>query len=99
VQWRVVSGEIRRGVGGYTLRRDVKCAEVIDGQRVVRCPFWRYAGNRLKRKGLDVKKAEMEIAQGQKVGAGDQQTQTRIAQSSLFVKLFCGYHSNAAARR
>ena len=99
MQWRVVSGEIRRGVGGYTLRRDVKCAEVIDGQRVVRWPSWRYAGNRLKRKGLDVKKAEMEIAQGKKVGAGDQQTQTRIAQNSLCVKLFYGYHSNGVVRR
>lgn len=79
MQWRVVSGEIRRAGGGYTLRRHEKSAEVIDEQRVGRRPLWRCVCNRLKRRGLDAKKAELEMAQGEKVGAGDRQAQYSIA--------------------
>ncbi len=38
--------------GEYTLRRDEKCAEVIDGQRVVRRPLRRRVRNPLKKKGM-----------------------------------------------
>jgi len=46
----------------------------------------------LKRKDLNVKKAEIEMTQGGEAGAGDQQTQNRIAESSAFVNSFVVYY-------
>ncbi len=46
----------------------------------------------MKRKDLNVKKAEIEMTQGGEAGAGDQQTQNRIAESSAFVNSFVVYY-------
>jgi hypothetical protein len=82
---------------GYTLRHDEKSAEVIDGQRVAGRPLWRSGRNRLKGRGLEVKKAELGLARGEQVGAGYRQTESSITQSSSFVKYIIVYHSNGAA--
>ena len=47
--------------GGYTPRCDEKSAEMIDKQRVVRRPLRKRVCNSLKRKDLNVRKAEMDI--------------------------------------
>jgi len=51
-----------------TPRRDEKRAEVIDKQRVVRRPSRKTVSNPLKRKDLNEKNAEMEVAQGEQAG-------------------------------
>ncbi len=68
----MTNGEIGNAERGrYTLRRDEKSTEVIDRQRVVRRPLRKRVCNPLKRKDLNVKKAEMEMTRGERVAAGD----------------------------
>src|SRR5882724_8195037 len=52
------------GLKDVTPRRDEKSAEVIDKQRVVRRPSRKRVSKPLKRKDLNEKKAEMEVAWG-----------------------------------
>jgi hypothetical protein len=60
-------------------RRDEKSAEVIDKQRVVRQPSQKRARKALKRKDLNEKKAEMEVAREEQAGICEWQTRGRIA--------------------
>src|SRR5258707_3861065 len=95
----MTNGEIGNAErGGNTPRGDEKSAEVIDRQRVVRRPFRKRVRNPLKRKDLNVKKAEMKMTRREMVGDGDRQTQDRIAENSLSVNVCFGYHSNRAGK-
>ena len=58
-RWRRVLG-----LKDVTPHREGKSAEVIDKQRVVRRPSRKRVRNPLKRKDLNEKKAEMEVARG-----------------------------------
>jgi len=73
-RWRRVLG-----LKDVTPRRDEKSAEVIDKQRVVRQPSQQRVCKPLKRKGLNEKKAEMEVARGEQARICEWQTRGRIA--------------------
>ena len=73
-RWRRVLG-----LKDVTPRRDEKSAEVIDKQRVVRRPLRKRVSKPLKRKDLNEKKAEMEVARGEQAGICEWQTRGRIA--------------------
>jgi hypothetical protein len=56
---------------GYTLRRDEKGAEVIDGQRVAEVPLCRYGCKLQKRKGLRVTMEIKELVTREESGIGE----------------------------
>jgi hypothetical protein len=64
---------------GYTLRRDEKCAEVIDGQRVAGAPLCRYGRKLQKRKGLWATIETKELTTRDKTGIGEWETRGTIA--------------------
>lgn len=67
----------RTQLGGYTPRCGEKSAEVIDKSRVARWPLRKRVRNPLKRKDLNVKKAEMHEAQEENAGIGEWHFPTR----------------------
>ena len=87
------------GLKDVTPRRDEKSAEVIDTQRVVSQPLRKRVSKPLKRKGLNEKKAEMEVTRGEQGGICEWQTHGRIAQKYSAYQLLSGYHSNGATNR
>ena len=93
-RWRRVLG-----LKDVTPRRDEKSAEVIDKQRVVRRPSRKRVRKPLKRKDLDKKRAEMEVARGEQARICEWQTRGRIAQKYTACQLLSCQHSNGAANR
>ena len=62
------SGMQRAHLKDVTLRRDEKSVEVTDKQRVARRPSRKRVSKPLKRKDLNEKKAEVEVAQEEQAG-------------------------------
>ncbi len=62
------SGLQRAHLKDVTLRRDEKSVEVTDKQRVARRPSRKRVSKPLKRKDLNEKKAEVEVAREEQAG-------------------------------
>ncbi len=62
------SGMQRAHLKDVTLRRDEKSVEVTDKQRVARRPSRKRVSKPLKRKDLNEKKAEVEVAREEQAG-------------------------------
>ena len=62
------SGMQRAHLKDVTLRRDEKSVEVTDKQRVARRPSRKRVSKSLKRKDLNEKKAEVEVAREEQAG-------------------------------
>src|SRR6266404_8617940 len=93
-RWRRVLG-----LKDVTPRRDEKSAEVIDKQRAVRRPSRKRVSKPLKKKDLNEKKAQMEVAWGEQAGICEWQTRGRIAQKYTACQLLYWHHSNGRVRR
>ena len=74
-----MAGEFPKKKMGYTLRHDENSAKVPDSKGVVGKVVWGTACNRLKRRGLNRKAAEMEMTQEGKTEFGNRQTRVFIA--------------------
>jgi len=88
-RWRRVLG-----LKDVTPHREGKSAEVIDKQRVVRRPSRKRVSNPLKRKDLNEKKAEMEVARGEPFEAPFEAQGQQGKQAGI-----CEWHFEAQCKR